>query len=356
MCCDASFAFNYENCVKNSQLIELEMPLDDPYSDDDTPDDAPLIEPSILIEFGGKLYFRNVFIPSSTPMNMRIVRDAVLNSIRAPLEEYRISRLEGKNFDGIDMGGLDEILAAGFGRRSLSDVESERDVLEDLEQYAMWNGALTAPATSSSRMLSRMQLFLFDLDISVPCPRSCADDVTAAGRSASIDIAMMFEDSILDGTVFRLLQNDMESMGLVGPFFSATLEEGFLMYQGADWDPASTGSPTSSREPTTRPTTKPTRRGRPTRRPTRRPSATPTDRPTGNHPFYPDFEKMTCVRDGKQSEFQSYLYDTMEECCKFPWLDEAKCLSAGAAGGATEVAHEASHAGTLALPHLSWPD
>ena len=89
--------------------------MDDTYGDNGDVDDTPQ-EPAILIEFGGKLYFRYEFIPSGTPANMRIIRDAMLNSLKMALEGYRVVDLEGLNFDGTDFGGLDEMLTFCRGR------------------------------------------------------------------------------------------------------------------------------------------------------------------------------------------------------------------------------------------------
>ena len=89
--------------------------MDDTYGDNGDINDTPQ-EPAILIEFGGKLYLRYVFIPSGTPANMRIVRDAILSSLKMALEGYRVVDLEWLNFDGTDLGGLDEMLTFRRGR------------------------------------------------------------------------------------------------------------------------------------------------------------------------------------------------------------------------------------------------
>ena len=81
--------------------------MDDTYGDNGDVDDTPQ-EPAILIEFGCKLYFRYVFIPSGTPANMRIMRDAILNSLKMVLE--------GLNSDGTDLGGFDEMLTFRRGQ------------------------------------------------------------------------------------------------------------------------------------------------------------------------------------------------------------------------------------------------
>ena len=196
-CCSMSFEFEYTDCLKNSQLVVLGKALDDPYGDNGDSDDTPQ-EPAILIEFGGKLYFRNVFIPSGTPANMRIIRDAILNSVKMALEGYRVVDLEGLNFDGIDLGGLDDMLTFRQRRRL-----SEQEILK---QEVVLSEAITPGAIYNletfSRMLSRMQLVVFEMAVCLPCDRSCSADITSTGRSTSINIAALLEESIKDGTLF----------------------------------------------------------------------------------------------------------------------------------------------------------
>ena len=92
--------------------MESGRPLDDPHGNDSNVNTRQ--ETAILVESGGKLYFQNAFILSSTPTNMRIVMDAILNLIEPSLEGYRVVRLRGLDFGGIDFEGLDKMPA---GRR-----------------------------------------------------------------------------------------------------------------------------------------------------------------------------------------------------------------------------------------------
>ena len=35
------------------------------------------------------------------------------------------------------------------------------------------------------------------------------------------------------------------------------------------------------------------------------------------HPYYPDLTSGTCLADGKQSEYQTNLFDTLDECVSY---------------------------------------
>lgn len=37
----------------------------------------------------------------------------------------------------------------------------------------------------------------------------------------------------------------------------------------------------------------------------------------------------TCVADNKHTKWEINFYDTLEECCEFPWLKKKKCISLG---------------------------
>ena len=358
-CCTVSFDMEYKDCMDNSKLGVLGLPLND-YSglEGDTTggdkENEELYEPAILIQFDGKLYFRNVFIPSNTPGNMKIVRDSILNSIKVALvtegSDHRVVHLEGVNFDGIDLVGLDDLLSSSGGHRSQRDLRqsSMRSQLghdesisaEEIMKQGRYiiqsihnveTSSSSASSLSTRRKLNRMQLFRFTMSISIPCiTNRCANDIKSASRSASLDIASTFEEAISDNVIFDTLKSDMEGMGLVGPFFSASLDEGYLQYDGVEWDTTYTRTPTISPRPTPRPTRRPAfADANNTKRPTRRPSEVPTDMPVKNYPYYPDMEMGTCLSDGRQSEFMQYLYDTLDECCSFPWLNKEECIQQG---------------------------
>ena len=54
---------------------------------------------------------------------------------------------------------------------------------------------------------------------------------------------------------------------------------------------------------------------------------TPVPTPPSMHKYYPDLEKKTCIADGKHGAYQPNLYDTLEECCEFPWLEsKSECI------------------------------
>jgi len=310
ICCSVSFDIEYRDCVRNSKLAEIEEPYGEDMLDD------TLKEPHLLLKFGGKLYFRNVFIPSSTPKNMRIIRDAVLHAVKVNMEPFVVVQMVGVNFDGVDLVGLDDFLA-GSRQRQLANWEEdimwevtkqETDSTDDIVP------SVDVSSSSYTRKLQRMQLYRFTMAISMPCDRSCIIDMSSAGRSASFDISDVFDDAMHDNSIFVTLSQDMEGMGLIGPFSGATLDEGFLQYDGVEWDKMYTWTPTISPKPTDKPTKRPTASRKPTKKPTRRPTGGPTDRPTRTNPYYPDGISGTCLKDGKQSEFQFSLYDSLEEC------------------------------------------
>jgi hypothetical protein len=111
-CCSASYGLEYLECLDNSRRAALGQA---PGGEGARPPG-----PRVAVEFGGRLYFRNVFIPSGTPSNMRIVRDAILHAVMVALEGYPVASLEGLNFDGIDLAGLDTAVLMGLrGRRRL---------------------------------------------------------------------------------------------------------------------------------------------------------------------------------------------------------------------------------------------
>ena len=74
----------------------------------------------------------------------------------------------------------------------------------------------------------------------------------------------------------------------------------FLKYEMVDLDPFYTWAPTESMVLTPYPTGRPATKRPTSRRPMWGPSVTPADLPTGTQSFHPDFDKGTCVTDGKQ--------------------------------------------------------
>jgi len=44
--------------------------------------------------------------------------------------------------------------------------------------------------------------------------------------------------------------------------------------------------------------------------------------------YYPDYYNNKCLNDGKQSIWETNLYDTYEECCDMDWIDSNVCMEA----------------------------
>ena len=295
-CCSLNFNIEYMDCLQRSELVELGHEL---HNINGLNDDAMMRNngPAILIQFSCKLYFRNVFIPTSIE-HLKIIRNVILGSVKVTLgAEYRVPAMDGITFDGTNIAGLDEQIQRRRGVRDLSEMGQ---LLEEVSEEK----------SQLSRALNRLQLFQFTMSVSYDCDEACLSDITAAGRSASFDITNLFDDGIYDGSIFARIKNDMESMGYIGPFSGASLDEGILYYEDVVMDAVYTWAPTISPPPTPRPNApKPT-----------------SSEASSLHKYYPDLEKRTCLNDGKHGEYQPNLYDTLSSCCEFPWLDYVECL------------------------------
>ena len=44
--------------------------------------------------------------------------------------------------------------------------------------------------------------------------------------------------------------------------------------------------------------------------------------------YYPDYYNNICLNDGKQSIWETNLYDTYVECCDMDWIDSEVCMEA----------------------------
>ncbi|KAL7554057.1 hypothetical protein ACHAWF_017421 [Thalassiosira exigua] len=302
-CCSTTFEREEWECRTNSEAVERGAPHGGaPGAWGDAAADASggALAPRVLVEFGGKLYFRNAFVPHSSRENMRVVRDATLNSVKISLgEDYPVATTKGLTFDGINVEDLDEALA---GRRLRG--ASAGSSVEDREL--------------ASRKLERLQLFRFEVSVSLPCDASCLADVSSAGRNLSFDVADRFDSAVRDGSLFRTLTEDLTSMGLVGPFARATLDEGFLQYEGSGYDPRYTAAPTAGPEVRS---------------------------------YRVDVDAGTCLADGTRDEGSDSSYDSLEECCKFPWLDEEECLAKGRSSAAADSENSSENNDSQAHPY-----
>jgi len=269
------------------------------------------------VVFEGKLYFRNVFLPSKTASNMKVVRDAVLNGLRVNMKRSLdeggdggfVSHLAGKTFDGVGLTDLEDAMT----RRSLL-LDGSEEKFEEIEVVHP-----DREERGRRRKLQRMQLFRFDMTISVPCDDRCLSDPATTGRSASFDLVDHFDGLLEDGSIMRTIKSDMESMGLVGPFYTASLPEGRLQFASASLDGMFTDAPTVTTSPSESPSMVPS-------------TAEPTREVVEDVvvcKYYPHFKTGTCVNDCMQGEFQQNLYASLAECCRFPWLDEDTCLDRG---------------------------
>jgi len=315
VCCQEHYVNVKIDCIRRSKSYILGGVLDTGVPDGDTIDLGVGINPDvpgIIVIFNGRLYFQNVFIPTTSPKHLETIRDVVAGAVKTALNaKYPTAEVAGKVFDGLDLNNLN-------GVRKLSHHAHD----------------------NHSRELSRMQLFTFNATIRVDCDRICVRDIKSSGRQVSHDISATFDDAIRDGTVFSEIKNDMAQMGQVGPFFTASLDEGYLMYDSSiedtdrgTWAPTTDPTYVPSGMPTIMPSESPSSSPSesPTRLPTPPPTMPPTHAPTEPFKFYPRYDQFTCRADGQHSEFEVHFYNTLEECCNHPWLQKTTCLILGAA-------------------------
>ncbi|KAL3791278.1 hypothetical protein HJC23_000895 [Cyclotella cryptica] len=330
---------DYQTCLKNSVDV---TPQDDDGTDDTSQgvDGPEKRGPILILYFGGRLYFQNVFIPSSNRVNMIVVKNAILSAVESTFQggSTQVDVMYGKNFDGIDLTGL----------RRLGETQEEEEPQESPGNAIrlQWS----QEREQHQRELGRMQLFSFVIEISIDCSATCIQDGKTYGRQVSLELGEVFDDAIRDGSMFKSLKTYMEDKGLIGPFYSASLDDGALLYEKAELDmngvtPSPTSHPTKvpTQPPSGFPSLEPTPlfSTAPSVSPSEVPSVEPTTSPTLGptlslsptihvvRKFYPDYVLGTCVSDNRHSEFEINFYDTLEECCKFPWLIEKKCLRIG---------------------------
>ena len=129
-CC----AINYPElegdiCVENSNMVELGHSL----SDVSSSNGDKLSEPSILVKFTCKLYFRNVYIPQSSTDHLVTIRNVVTNAVKQVLkDEFRVVNVANVNFDGIDINnddanyGDDGLESKGLRQRQLQTTTSQQ--------------------------------------------------------------------------------------------------------------------------------------------------------------------------------------------------------------------------------------
>ncbi|EJK68496.1 hypothetical protein THAOC_10313 [Thalassiosira oceanica] len=300
----------YGTCLEHSRHYALGLPYNQWHGSFDVNSVGHHLE----VVFDGRLYFRNVFLPSKTASNMKVVRDAILVGLRVNMKRSLdeggdggfVSHLVGKTFDGVGLTDLEDAMT----RRSLL-LDGSAESFEEIEV------AHPEREERGRRKLLRMQLFRFDMTISVPCDDRCLSDPATSGRSASFDLVDHFDGLLEDGSIMRTIKSDMESMGLVGPFYTASLPEGRLQFASASLDGMFTDAPTVTASPSESPSMVPS-----TAEPTREVVEEVCK-------YYPHFKTETCVNDCMQGEFQQNLYASLAECCRFPWLDEDTCLDRG---------------------------
>jgi hypothetical protein len=273
LCCgsDNFDSGDYELCLGNSVNV-LTLPNDGEMEEQSSQVDRKT--PFLVLDFGGRLYFQNVFIPSGNRRNMMTVRDAILFAIESIFQggEFKVEGAVGKNFDGIDLTGLDRRwLGEEAFPLELTMVDRE---FQDQEE----------------RGLGKMQLFSFVIKFTVDCGSVCGQDSKMYGRQESLKIAELFDDAVQDGRLFTTLKTSMDEQGLIGPFYSASLNDGVLLYETSTMDMnGSTFSPT--RQPSLRPSSQPSDEPslmpsesptlHPTKSPTRFPTLHPIKSPTG---------------------------------------------------------------------------
>jgi len=288
-CCTNNYPdLEVEICVDNSNMVELGHSLSDVSTNGDK-----LSEPSILVKFTCKLYFRNVYIPQSSTDHLVTIRNVVTNAVKQVLkDEFRVVNVNNVNFDGIDINndnGDDALESKGLRQRQLQTTSSQ-------------------------------QLFTFNFDISHTCNEDCQSDITNAGETLSQSVTSIFDEAMSYNSIYNLIISDMNSMGYVGPFASSTLDEGFIVMDDSSdviMDPMYTSSPTMSLPPTSSPTT---------RKPSMKP--TPSSHNMMGTLYYPDLDKGSCVTtdDDIDVGLQPNLFPSLDECCSFDWLDYTTCI------------------------------
>lgn len=241
LCCssDNFESGDYEMCLENSVDVLASNSEDESSEDEEAEPQVPIL----TLHFGGRAYFQNVFIPSGNRANMMAVKNAILFSIESVFQagRYKVESTVAKNFDGIDLSSL----------RRLS---SQQVVTSELPPTGRDD-------TQHRRELSKMQLFSFLINFTVVCTLACGKDGKDYGRQISLEIGEMFDDAIRDGSLFQTLKTSMDEQGLIGPFYSASLHDGVLLYEKAVMDMnGNTFSPTpqpSTLEPSESPSLHP---------------------------------------------------------------------------------------------------
>lgn len=256
LCCSSSNfeSEDYETCLAKSINVNHVKEMEQQSSQ--VQDKVPIL----TLDFGGRLYFQNVFIPSGNRVNMIAVRNAILYAIEGVFQasQYTVQMIVAKNFDGIDLSGL----------RLLKDQG------QSVETPSSRHG-------HEERHLGKIQLFSFVIQFTIKCSSACGRDGKVYGRQESLKIGEIFDDAIRDESIFNMLKSSMEEQGLIGPFYSAKLNDGLLLYEKAEMNMnGSTFTPTAqpSIEPSSRPTTRPTLH--PTKLPTSLPTKPPSSKPT----------------------------------------------------------------------------
>jgi hypothetical protein len=264
LCCssDNFDSGDYEICLKNSVDVKS-LP-----EEGDTVQNSEQVEvkkvPLLRLDFGGRLYFQNVFIPSGNRGNMIAVKDAILFAIEGVFQssQYKIDATVAKNFDGIDLSGL----------RRLQDQQDQSVELTGLRHSSQHQGV---------RELGKMQVFSFLITFTIECGAACGRDGKVYGRQESLKIAELFDDAVQDESMFNSLKTSMDEQGLIGPFFSASLSDGVMLYEKAEIDMrGATFSPTV--QPSHVPSNQPSYF--PSSSPSKKPSARPTLHPTSARP------------------------------------------------------------------------
>ena len=102
----------------------------------------------------------------------------------------------------------------------------------------------------------------------------------------------------------KTIKSDMESMGLIGPFYTATLPEGRLQFASASLDGMFTDAPTVTASPSESPSMVPS---------TAEPTREIVEDVVLCH-YYPHFKTETCVNDCMQGEFQKMLFSSLAKC------------------------------------------
>ena len=223
LCCASNFQVDYAYCLDNSVNVN-DNGVDEIEEQSGEVGGGTKKGPTLILHFGGRLYFQNVYVPSSNRVNMIAVRNEILNAVESAFkEDYDIETLIGKNFDGIDLTGL---------RRLASSQEELQELVLDLTSLP------PSSQGQDERELARMQLFSFIIQFSIECGMDCIADDNGKmyGRQVSLELAELFDDAIQDGSVFNTLKSSMEGKGLIGPFYSATLDDGALLYEKAVLD------------------------------------------------------------------------------------------------------------------------